>query len=187
MDSRQIAVDEFCWLDTDAYRSIWTFLAKHDLVGHVAVVNLPVDDPAPAIFQEPRLLKMREAEGTWWRIVNVTEALEGRTYRPPMSLQSCSSLTLSVSDDERLAPWNIGTFVLTLDAQGTATCRRTGSGLIDVDVTVGIPGLTNLWAGAASARTIAGWGLLTASSDEALQRADTIFATAAAPHCFDYW
>ena len=181
---RQIVVDEFCWLDTDAYRSIWTFLAKHDLVGHVAVGNLPVDDPAPAIFQEPRLLKMRDVEGTWWRIVDLVKALEGRTYRPPLPLQS--TLTLSVSDDERLAPWNIGTFILTLDAEGAATCRKAESGLVDVDVTIGIPGLTNLWAGVASARRVAGWGLLKATSGEALQRADAIFATDAAPHCFDY-
>ena len=113
----------------------------------------------------------------------MAEALEGRTYRPPLILHSCSSLTLSVSDDERLAPWNIGTFILTLDAEGTATCRKTGSGLVDVDVMISIPGLTNLWAGVASARTIAGWGLLKASSDEALQRADAIFSTPAAPHC----
>ena len=185
MVCRQIVVEEFCWLDTDSYRSIWTFLAKHDLVGHVAIGNLPVDDPAPAIFQEPRLLNMREAEGTWWRIVDLAKALEGRTYRPPLPLQSCSTLTLSVSDDERLAPWNIGTFILTLDAEGAATCRRCSDR--HVDVTIGIQGLTKLWAGAASASRIAGWGLLKASSDEALQRADAIFATDAAPHCFDYW
>ena len=216
--NQQITVAEIAWLDIDAYRSIWSFLAKHDLVGHVAVSNLPIDDPAPIIFQEPRLLRMSEAEGTWWRIIDVVGALEGRRYIASnashsaptgesgsgaaaasssiYSSSSSSSLTLRVSDDERLAPWNIGTFSLTIDAEGSATCQQITpddadadpAGVdVDVDVMVGIAGLTSLWSGVASARSLSMWGLLEVASDEALQRADAMFATPAAPHCFDYW
>ena len=35
---------------------------------------------------------------------------------------------------------NLAKFVLTLDAEGSTTCQRTGFRLIDVDATVGIPG-----------------------------------------------
>jgi hypothetical protein len=101
-----------------------------------------------------------------------------------------------VSDDERLAPWNIGTFSLTIDAEGSATCQQITpddadadpAGVdVNVDVMVGIAGLTSLWSGVASARSLSMWGLLEVASDEALQRADAMFATPAAPHCFDYW
>ena len=47
-------VHELVWLDINAYRSIWSYIAKHDLVGEVNVMAVPEDDPAPLIFQEPR-------------------------------------------------------------------------------------------------------------------------------------
>ena len=72
------------------------------------------------------------------------------------------SLTLSVSDDERMAPWNIGTFRLSVNPAGVPTCEKTSEG-VEVDVAVGISGLTSLWSGAASARDLAAWGLLDAT------------------------
>lgn len=74
---------ELIYTDMDAYRSLWTFMAtKHDLVGNIAVAKVPADDPAPTVFLEPRLLRTKvEAEGSWWRIVDVKGALEARSYR----------------------------------------------------------------------------------------------------------
>ena len=61
-------VGAFVWLDIDAYRSIFTFIASHDLVGRVDVVRVPQDDPAPELFMEPRLLNPIDEEGSWWRV-----------------------------------------------------------------------------------------------------------------------
>ena len=70
-----------------------------------AATKVPADDPAPALFLEPRLLRAEvEAEGTWWRIVDVKGALEARGY----SIALGDTLTLAVEDNERLAPWNTG-------------------------------------------------------------------------------
>ena len=65
--SQNMMVGAFVWLDIDAYRSIFTFIASHDLVGRVDVVRVPQDDPAPELFMEPRLLNPIDEEGSWWR------------------------------------------------------------------------------------------------------------------------
>ena len=104
--NQMLMCSELIYTDMDAYRSLWTFLAtKHDLVGNITIAKVPQDDPAPTVFLEPRLLRAKvEAEGTWWRIVDVKGALEARSYSTALG----DTLTLAVEDDERLAPWNIG-------------------------------------------------------------------------------
>jgi predicted acetyltransferase len=101
---------ELIYTDLNAYRSLWTFLStKHDLVGNITIAKVPGDDPAPTVFLEPRLLRTKvEAEGTWWRIVDVKGALEARSYTTALG----DTLKLAVEDDERLAPWNIGELTL---------------------------------------------------------------------------
>ena len=47
---------QLIWADLDAYRSLWSFLARHDLVGEIHWMNVPGDDPAQHILLEPRLL-----------------------------------------------------------------------------------------------------------------------------------
>jgi len=59
----------------DAYRSLWSYLARHDLVGCIRWENVPMDDPAPDLFAEPRLLQTALDEGAWLRVVDV------RTHR----------------------------------------------------------------------------------------------------------
>jgi predicted acetyltransferase len=100
--------------------------SMHDLVGEISVRNVPSDDPATSIFLEPRLLRTKvEGEGSWWRIVDVKGALEHRCYNTLGG--SLTSLTLAVTDDERLAPWNTGTWTLDVDpgVSGVATATKT--------------------------------------------------------------
>jgi hypothetical protein len=40
------------WLDIDAFRSMWSFIASHDLVGRVKHIAAPYDDPATELFLE---------------------------------------------------------------------------------------------------------------------------------------
>eukprot|EP01051_Picozoa_sp_SAG22_P000170 SAG22_NODE_3_length_48349_cov_158.681180_31_plen_141_part_00 len=105
-----LTVTEFIWNTPDAYRSLWTFLSKHDLVGTVEVGGMCSDDPAPRLFAEPRFLRPRVVEGSWWRIVDVAGALsKGRRYS---AAARGASLTLEVTDDDQLCPWNTGTVSL---------------------------------------------------------------------------
>eukprot|EP01043_Picozoa_sp_COSAG02_P056535 COSAG02_NODE_6715_length_3404_cov_6.886233_3_plen_511_part_00 len=191
--SQKINVSQIIWADTDAYRSMLSFLARHDLVGDVTVRRLPSDDPTPTLLLEPRLLRTKVHEGSWWRIVDVVGALQSRRYDSYSSLLKQSPgladiLCLEVSDDERLAPWNIGTFLLELDCDGSATVRKLeqGSGL-SAEVSVEIGALALLWAGTSSARELSMWEQLTAVDDMALAKTDMMFATKRAPFCFSGW
>lgn len=190
--NQKINVSQLIWADTDAYRSMLSFFARHDLVGEVNLRSLPSDDPAPTMLLEPRLLRTKVHEGSWWRIVDVIGALQSRPYDIYSSLLKqfgvAATLCLEVSDDERLAPWNIGTFLLKVDCDGSATVSKLerGSGTTP-EVSVGIGALTLLWAGTSSARELSTWQQLTAVDDAVLTKADMMFATRRAPVCFSSW
>ena len=86
-----------------------------------------------------------EGEGSWWRIVDVKGALEHRSYNVPAG----ATLTLAVADDERLAPWNSGTWMVTVDgATGAATVAKTPDVTATAEVSVGVAELASLWSGA---------------------------------------
>jgi predicted acetyltransferase len=193
---QKINVAQLVWADTDAYRSMLSFFARHDLVGEINLMELPSDDPAPTLLLEPRLLRTKVHEGSWWRIVDVIGALESRRYDSYSSLLSpqaagvADTLTLAVSDDERLAPWNIGTFQLKVDSDGTATVNMVESKeeeVVVAEISVGISELALLWAGTKSARELHTWQLLTAQDEAALAKADLLFTTKRAPFCFNGW
>ena len=79
-----------------AVRSLWSF-CRHDLVGRISWSNTPMDDPAQSLMKEPRMLHSKDSDGTWWRIVDVSEALSQRGYDHE------KHLVLGISGDD-LAP-----------------------------------------------------------------------------------
>ncbi len=171
--AQEIVVRDLAWLTGDAYRSLWSWLARHDLVGRIVWARAPADDPAPELFVEPRLLHAQMKDGIWLRIVDVAQALCGRGY-------DCEdSLTFEIPPDA-LAPWNAGCYALNcsaLGAQVSVTTQRP-------DITLSIKSLASLFSGYRSARQLQHWGLLE-GDDAAVTRATRIFATRHAPHCPD--
>ena len=97
------------------------------------------------------------SEGSWWRIVDVVGALEARQYAhdEPAETRGRLSLTMRVEDDERLAPWNTGTWTLSVGADGKGSVSATMDA--EPEVTIGIAALTNLWTGAVSAKRLSDW------------------------------
>jgi predicted acetyltransferase len=166
-------VRDFAWLDADAYRSLWSWLARHDLVGRITWARAPVDDPAGELFVEPRLLRADWRDGIWLRVVDVAAALATRGYG------GGAGLTLEIAADD-LAPWNTGRWQLEVAADGAAV-RPTRA---TPDVCLTVKALASLYSGYRSARALRNWGLLD-GDDAALARADALFATRHAPHCPD--
>ena len=172
---QELTIRDLAWLDADAYRSLWSFVARHDLVGRVRWRDAPLDDPAPELMLEPRLLNAQDREGTWFRIVDAPAALAGRGY------DAEGALTIGLAADP-LTPWNDG--VWQLDAgQGGATATPAAG---EADIRLGVKALTSLWMGFRSATELAAWGLL-AGEPQAVARADSIFRTRHAPHCPDHF
>jgi predicted acetyltransferase len=170
---QEIDVRDFAWLSIDAYRSLWSFLAKHDLVGKVSWKYAPLDDPAPDFFVEPRLLHIKNYEGIWFRIVDLAAAVEGRGY------QVSDKLTLEIAGDE-MCPWNNGTWQIDASPEGTKVTSTTAP----PDVTLSIKAMASLYTGFREARRLSGWGLIKGEA-AAIERLSQLFATRYAPHCPD--
>ena len=174
---QEIVVRDAAWLSADAYRSLWTFFKRHDLVGRVRWQGAPLDDPAPELFLEPRLLHTRDEEGIWLRVMDVAAALAARGW------SADGVATLTVLPDP-LTPWNDGAYrIEAANGEAQVTPLPAGAG---TDATLSIKALAALYAGRRSARQLCAWGLLLAAP-KAAQALDALFATHHAPHCPDHF
>jgi len=173
--SQEIKIRELIAMNADAYRSLWNFIAKHDLVGRVHWGNVPSDDPAPELFMEPRLLHAMEGEGLWFRIVDVAKALGARGY------QGEHQINIGVQED-KLAPWNTGCYQLNTSIDGA----EVSSNSAPADIQCSIKSLSSLYTGYRSARDLANWGLISGEHDK-IALADAVFSTPFAPHCPDHF
>ena len=172
---QELVVRDLVWLTADAYRSLWSFVASHDLVGRVAWHAAPADDPAVDFFLEPRLLNAVDREGAWFRIVDAPAALAGRGY------DADSELAIGIEPDP-LTPWNDGTWHLETGADGAHVANTDGT----PDIRLNANALTSLFTGFRTATQLANWGLLDGDR-QAVARADGIFRTRHAPHCPDHF
>ncbi|MDE0451583.1 MAG: GNAT family N-acetyltransferase [Gammaproteobacteria bacterium] len=173
--TQEIGVRDLAWLSPDAYRSLWMYFKRHDLVGRVRWNSAPSDDPAIEYFLEPRLLEARDNEGFWLRLVDVAAALAGRGWTTD------GEISITVREDS-LAPWNTGSYRLTVSG-GTADVAPCPTG---TDIEISVKALASLYTGRRSARELSAWGLLNGNAN-AVQRADNLFATQHAPHCPDHF
>ncbi|MEL7156028.1 MAG: GNAT family N-acetyltransferase, partial [Actinomycetota bacterium] len=162
--SQELVVRDLAWLDLDAYRSLWSWLKRHDLVGRVSWNTAPLDDPASELFAEPRLLRTVDREGIWFRVVDVERALAGRRYT------GSGAVTIEIPSDD-LAPWNPGTYRVEVDEGEAAVTPTTGG----AGLTVPVKALSSMFTGFRSPRSLARWGLL-AGDAEAVATADALFA-----------
>lgn len=165
-----IVVYDSAWLTLDAYRALWAFLARHDLVGRIRFDWTSVDDPSPELLQEPRLLHSRDADGGWLRMIDVEAALARRGY------DEDGSITLKIPADD-LAPWNAGTYRLTVEG-GEAQVERVAS---EPDVTMDVKSLASAFTGFRTVRELAHWSLAEGEAS-ALERASRLLETRYRPH-----
>jgi predicted acetyltransferase len=171
--NQELTVKDFVTLDLDAYRGLWEYLRRHDLVGTVSLHGcLPEDDPAPDLLLEPRMLQRRTTDGIWMRVVDVETALPQRPYG------GRGDLTIAVAGDD-ICPWNNGSYLLETDGLTSAVARTDRH----ADITVSPNVLASLLAGHRSATRLERAGLIEAASPTALENADRLFATTYAPHC----
>ena len=54
-----------------------------------------------AMFQEPRLLRAKEMEGSWWRVIDVPKALEARVCESP----ACPRPACPILSHPAMAGW----------------------------------------------------------------------------------
>ena len=173
--SQEIEIRDLVWHNIDAYRSLWAFLASHDLVGRISWASAPADDPAEEMFAEPRMLHAQDNEGVFFRVVDVEQALAARGY------DSNEDLVLKIPAD-RETPWNEGSYRLTVSDGSTQVTRTEQT----ADVELSIKSLSSAFVGFRRVRQLANWGLAS-GTDQAIARLDRLLATRHTPHCPDHF
>ena len=148
----------------DAHAALWRYCFDIDLRTTTEAHHRPVDDPVPWMLADPARLKREVYEGLWLRLVDVGQALAGRSY----SRDGC--LVLGVVDS--FCPWNEGTFEL--EASGSeAECRRS---MKSPDMVLSAAELAAGYLGTETFSTLAHAGRVEESTPGALDRADAMFA-----------
>ena len=165
-------VRDFIALDVEAFRSLWAYVRRHDLVRWVNMTASP-EDPAPDLLLEPRELRRRAGDGIWLRVVDVERALPHRPYG------AAGRLSFEIEDE--LCDWNAGRFLLETDGESTEVKRTE----IAPELVMPIRTLGSLISGHAKASQLMRAGLLHAPERSALLRADRLFATEYPPYCPD--
>lgn len=168
----RMVVQDFAWLDLEAYRALWEYLRRHDLVGVIEMQKMAPDDPAPLLLLEPRMLNRRTSDAIWMRVVDAERALAQRPYGDR------GELTIGIDGDD-LCAWNNGAFLLETDGR-TSEARRTDR---EPDLVMGPNSLATLLSGRHPASYLARLGLVEARQTKALRTADALFRTEYAPHC----
>ncbi len=175
--AQELVIRDFAWLNLDAYRSLWGYVARHDLVGRVLWENAPVDDPAEEIFTEPRLLHRQDSEGMWFRLVDVRAALSERGY------STGGHAAIEIVEDD-VTPWNAGTY--SVETNGITTEVERVAASTSAAATMSVKTLGSLYIGMRSARRLHSWGLIDAD-DATIEQLDNLFATRYLPHAPDHF
>lgn len=104
--------------DPAAQLTLLRRLVDFDLVGTVKVRTVGVDDPLLLSVGGPRAASdVATYDSLWVRLIDLPEALHGRTWSAPCDL------VIEVSDT--MAPWNDGRWRIWVDHTGNATVERT--------------------------------------------------------------
>lgn len=152
----------------DAYRALWGFVLRHDLVSRVRASLRSVDEPLPWLLADRRGATASVHDHEWLRILDVPRALEARGYAAP------TTQVIAVRDDLGFAE---GTWMLEVDADGTARVTPTRA---EPDVRMPVSSLGAMYLGGVRGVTLRSAGLLEAS-DDAVRALDRTFASDIAP------
>jgi predicted acetyltransferase len=107
-------IHELVFLDEEARRGLWKFIADHDSMIQKVILQAPSDDNLPFLFSNPRI-KQEIVPYFMARIVDV-EALLGKY--PFTQAGDGKPLFIKISDQH--AEWNNGLFEMHINAAGEA-------------------------------------------------------------------
>ena len=164
-----LTVNELMATTSEANAALWRFCFDVDLTTRTEVERRPVDDPLPWMLADPRRLQRATRDGLWLRLVDVSAALQLRTYL------AVDRLVLEVHDDT--CRWNDGRLELEGSPEG-AVCRSTDA---TPDLALAARDLASAYLGAVSFTTLAQAGMVAESTPGALLRADRMFAVQCQP------
>ncbi|KWX78873.1 GNAT family N-acetyltransferase [Paenibacillus jilunlii] len=159
IENNELVIDEFIFMNEQARRGLWTFLANHDsMVTGASLKLVPSDDILPYLLPDPRVAQ-ENYPYFMARIVNARTFIENFTFRSHNSLES---RTLYIEDEH--APWNSGLWQWSVTAEGTATLERLEGEKAAADLSCTIGTLTVMLLGYKRPVELAKYGQLTGGS-----------------------
>ncbi len=163
-------VSEAVATTTDATQALWEYLFGVDLVERVKGFSAPVDFALKFMLEDMRRLRLRVHDALWLRVVDVTSALEARTYARP------DQIIFELSDE--FCPWNAGTWSL-----DTHERPRVHAVTTKPNLRLDIEDLGALYLGGTTFAELQRAGRVEEVTEGAVARADAVFATERAPWC----
>jgi predicted acetyltransferase len=168
----RITVHELVAADARTAVTLWRHLGSHTAqVDTVTVLAMPLD--LLTLLLPEQVVEVVGANRWMTRMVDAAGAVSARGYPPGVRAE------VHVQLSDRLAPWNDGRFVLRVEG-GEGKLSPGGTG----DVQLSVNALASLYTGWASARDLAGAGLLHHAGDRELGMLDAAFA-GPRPYLFD--
>ena len=161
----QVKVVEALAATAAAERDLWRFLFGIDLIVRVES-RIDPGSPLPLMVVDARSLNLRLNEGLWLRLVDVGDALAGRSYA------SDGEVVLGLRDD--FCPWNAGCWRV-----GREPARTDDAAELELDVA----DLASVYLGAFTFSRLAAAERVRELKDGALARADALFRTTRPPYC----
>jgi predicted acetyltransferase len=155
----------------EATVELWRYLFGVDLVATVRSTTLPADHPLLQLVAEPARLRFGLQDALWLRVVDLTRALQGRSYAQR------GVLTLGITD--ALCPWNEGSWRVEA-GPGGCSVRPTGE---EPDLALDIEDLGSVYLGGFTFGHLREAGLLQARDLSSVAKADSMFRTERAPFC----
>jgi predicted acetyltransferase len=171
----KFVVTELITISSDAYLNLVDFISQQD-IREDAVYYAPHDDPLPLLFSDAERLEMHHGYTVLLRVIDVAEALRERA---PAFAELKAEFTVRISDSS--APWNEGTWHVKC-ADGRAAVERTDA---PAELSLDARTLAPIFNGYISATQAAEAGLIEATGEDALRRADAFFATQRRPYFTD--
>ncbi|GAI62166.1 unnamed protein product [marine sediment metagenome] len=168
-----LIIRDLVWLETSAYRAMWSYLNHMDRVDKILWQNVPPDDPLPHILLEPEMLNVTSGDGIMARIIDVERALALRRY--PVA----GTLAFEVLDE--LCPWNRGHWQMETSTT-EATVHRTNT---SPQLRMSVSTLAMIIFNQISATEAARMGRLDVLEPSALSLWDMVMRTSYRPFCAD--
>jgi len=174
-DEGKVLVHELIALTGDAYKNLALFFATHDISREILLWASP-EDALPLLFSDAERIEIRERFTAMLRVCDFENAMR---LRPAARNDEASEITMQIDDDD--APWNAGVWRIGV-AEGRSWAERV-SGEAELSVEARMMG--PLYNGYMKPSTAASAGLIDATGEDALVRADRIFAARQAPYFID--
>jgi predicted acetyltransferase len=156
-----------------ATRELWNWIFGVDLVARVKSWFLQENHPLFHMLREPRRLRLNVRDALWLRIVDVSEALQARSYAVT------TSITFEL--DDSFCPWNAGTWRLTNER--VARVERADDAAPELRLQAA--DLGSVYLGGVRFAELAQAGRVEELAPGAVRRADALFTTAVAPWCVE--